>query len=203
MTEAPLAAPRRRIPWLALLPVLVFVALAILFAIRLYSGDPSRLPSALIGKQVPAFRLPPIEGLPGDGFSEADLKGGRVSIVNIFASWCVPCRDEHPFLMKMSQDPKLKDAGVRMFGLNYKDEPKNAREFLAQFGNPYGLTGADRPGRAAIDWGVYGVPETFVVRGDGTIAYKQIGPINDENFRTRIMPAVEAAIAAGAAPAKP
>ncbi|MDB5508638.1 MAG: periplasmic protein thiol/disulfide oxidoreductase DsbE [Hyphomicrobiales bacterium] len=198
MSPTPDARPARRIPWLALLPVLVFVALAGLFALRLSSGDPSRLPSALIGKQVPDFRLPAIEGMPGEGYSQADLKNGRVSVVNVFASWCVPCRDEHPFLMKIAQDARLKQAGVQMLGLNYKDDPKNAREFLAQYGNPYDRAGADRPGRAAIDWGVYGVPETFVVRGDGTIAYKQIGPITEENLRDRILPAIEAALKAGA-----
>ncbi|MDB5594280.1 MAG: periplasmic protein thiol/disulfide oxidoreductase DsbE [Hyphomicrobiales bacterium] len=194
MTEAetkPVA--ERRFPWLALLPLFAFVALAGLFVLRLGAGDASRLPSPLIGKQVPTFTLPPIEGLAGEGFSDADLKAGHVTLVNVFASWCVPCREEHPLLMQIARDPQLAAAGVQLFGLNYKDDPKNARDFLAQSGTPYARVGADRPGRAAIEWGVYGVPETFVVRGDGTIAYKQIGPITQEALRTNIMPAIEAA----------
>ncbi|MDB5651306.1 MAG: periplasmic protein thiol/disulfide oxidoreductase DsbE [Hyphomicrobiales bacterium] len=187
-------APRRRFPWLALLPLFAFGALAALFVIRLGAGDASRLPSPLIGKQVPVFTLPAIEGLPGEGFSDADLKAGHVTLVNVFASWCVPCREEHPLLMQIAKDPKLAAEGVRLFGLNYKDEPANARNFLAEAGTPYARIGADRPGRAAIDWGVYGVPETFVVRGDGTIAYKQIGPISQESLRDNIMPAINAAL---------
>src|SRR5690242_5831851 len=107
----------RRIPWLALLPLIAFVALAGLFLVRLYSGDPSKLPSALIGKQAPKFALPAIEGTPGPGFSDADLTQGKVTLVNVFASWCVPCREEHPILMQMSKDPKLKEWGVRLYGL--------------------------------------------------------------------------------------
>jgi cytochrome c biogenesis protein CcmG/thiol:disulfide interchange protein DsbE len=183
----------RRIPWLALLPLVAFVALAGLFLVRLYSGDPARLPSALIGKQAPKFALPAIEGAAGEGFSDADLKQGQVTLVNVFASWCVPCREEHPILMQMAKDPKLKALGVRLYGLNYKDEAPNARGFIAQYGNPYERAGADKTGRAGIDWGVYGVPETFVVRGDGSIAYKQIGPITQEALRDKLMPAIEAA----------
>ncbi len=195
MTDAPAKEPRH-IPWLAILPLAFFVALAGLFFVQLYRGDPARLPSALIGKQAPRFALPAIEGTPGVGFSDADLTRGSVSLVNIFASWCVPCRDEHPLLMQMSKDPALKAMGVQIFGLNYKDEPQNAREFLAQYGNPYDRSGADRPGRAGIEWGVYGVPETFVVRGDGAIAYKQIGPLTPEDLRNKLMPAIAAAVKA-------
>lgn len=184
---------KRRIPWLALLPLIAFAALAGLFLVRLYSGDPARLPSALIGKQAPTFALPAIEGAGGEGFSDADLKQGQVTLVNIFASWCVPCREEHPILMQMAKDPKLKALGVRLYGLNYKDEPANALRFIAQYGDPYARIGADVKGRAGIDWGVYGVPETFVVRGDGSIAYKQIGPISQESLRDKLMPAIEAA----------
>lgn len=188
-----MSAAARRIPWLALLPLVGFAALAGLFLVRLYSGDPARLPSALIGKQAPAFALPAIEGTSGQGYSDADLKQGRVTLVNVFASWCIPCREEHPILMQMAKDPKLKELGVRLWGLNYKDEAANARGFIAQYGNPYERAGADAAGRAGIDWGVYGVPETFVVRGDGSIAYKQIGPITQEALRDKLMPAIEAA----------
>jgi cytochrome c biogenesis protein CcmG/thiol:disulfide interchange protein DsbE len=187
----------RRIPWLALLPLVAFVSLAGLFKFQLDKAekttDAKALPSALIGKQAPVFALPAIDGTTGEGFSDADLKLGQVTLVNVFASWCVPCREEHPLLMQMARDPKLKALGVRLYGLNYKDEAANARGFLAQYGNPYARTGADVRGRAGIDWGVYGVPETFVVRGDGSIAYKQIGPITAEALRDRLMPAIEAA----------
>jgi cytochrome c biogenesis protein CcmG/thiol:disulfide interchange protein DsbE len=189
-----MSGSQRRIPWLALLPLVAFVALSGLFLVRLLSsGDPARLPSALIGKQAPVFALPAIEGAAGVGYSDADLKLGQVTLVNVFASWCIPCREEHPLLMQLARDPKLKALGVRLYGLNYKDEAANALAFLAQYGNPYERAGADVKGRAGIDWGVYGVPETFVVRGDGSIAYKQIGPLTADALRDRLMPAIEAA----------
>jgi cytochrome c biogenesis protein CcmG/thiol:disulfide interchange protein DsbE len=188
---------KRRIPWLALLPLIAFAALAGLFLFQLDRAkkdpDLKALPSALVGKQAPKFALPAIDGATGEGFSDADLKQGQVTLVNIFASWCVPCREEHPILMQMGKDPKLKALGVRLYGLNYKDDAANALRFIAQYGNPYERVGADVKGRAGIDWGVYGVPETFVVRGDGSIAYKQIGPISQEALRDKLMPAIEAA----------
>lgn len=186
----------RRVNWFAVAPVAVFAALAGLFFVRLYSGDPQRLPSALIGKQVPNFDLSAIEGATLPGFSDEDLTQGAVTLVNVFASWCAPCREEHPLLMQMARDETLRARGVRIFGLNYKDDPKNAREFIAQYGNPYDRAGSDRSGRVGVDWGVYGVPETFVVRGDGTIAYKQIGPLSPQDLREKLMPAIEAALAA-------
>jgi cytochrome c biogenesis protein CcmG, thiol:disulfide interchange protein DsbE len=169
--------PRRRL--FVALPLLLFCALAGLFLVRLYAGDPSALPSALIGKPVPTFALPALEGLRRDGadvpgFASTDLKGG-VTVVNVWASWCVPCREEHPLLARVAAMP-----GVRLVGINYKDEPENARRFLGSLGNPFAAVGADTKGRAAIDWGVYGVPESFVIAPDGTIAYKQIGPLTEE-----------------------
>lgn len=170
------AAPRRRV-WLALLPLAVFGALVVLFWVGLFSGDKSRIPSALIGKPVPTFTLAPLEGLTGadgqpmPGFASADLRG-QVSVVNVWASWCGPCRDEHPQLVELAKDNRF-----RLIGLNYKDTPENARRFLGRFGNPYVAVGVDPSGRTGIDWGVYGVPETFVVGRDGTILYKFIGPI--------------------------
>jgi cytochrome c biogenesis protein CcmG, thiol:disulfide interchange protein DsbE len=187
--------PAARRPLLVFVPLLLFVALVALFVIRLYSGDASLLPSALIGRQVPAFASPPVEGLPDKpGFSDADLRQGKVTLVNVFASWCVPCHQEHELIMRFSADPALARAGVRLFGLAYKDDPANIRRFLAVAGNPYARIGADRNGRTAIDWGVYGVPETFVVKGDGTIAYRFVGPVSEESYRNVILPEIEKAL---------
>ena len=145
-----------------ILPLLVLLALAALFWSRLGSGDPSQLPSALIGRPVPATDLPPIAGLTRDGQPVAGLAAadfaGKVMLVNVWASWCVPCHDEAPLLMKLAEDPR-----IRIAGINYKDQPDNARRFLGRYGNPFAASGADPNGRAAIEWGVYGVPETFVV----------------------------------------
>lgn len=193
--NAPLQdAPRRR-RVLVLLPLVLFLALAGLFYGRLFSGDPSRVPSALIGRTAPALDLAPLEGLSRDGapvpgLTSAALKG-EVTVLNVFASWCVPCRDEHPFLVELSQ---MK--GFRLVGLNYKDDAENARRFLGRFGNPYAAVGVDPNGRTAIDWGVYGVPETFVVSRDGRIVYKYIGPIDAEGLKTRLIPEIEKAMAA-------
>jgi cytochrome c biogenesis protein CcmG, thiol:disulfide interchange protein DsbE len=190
-----LEPPATRRPLVIFVPLVLFAALAALFVIRLYSGDASLLPSALIGRQVPAFGLPPVEGLPDKpGFSDADLRQGKVTLVNVFASWCVPCHQEHELIMRLSADPALARAGVRLFGLAYKDEPTNIQRFLAEAGDPYARIGADRKGRTAIDWGVYGVPETFVVKGDGTIAYRFAGPISEASYRDVIVPKIEKAL---------
>jgi len=187
--------PATRRPLLIFVPLVLFAALAALFVIRLYSGDASLLPSALIGRQVPAFALPPVEGLPDKpGFSDADLRQGKVTLVNVFASWCVPCHQEHGLIARLSADPDLARAGVRLFGLAYKDEPENITRFLAEAGDPFARIGADSNGRSAIDWGVYGVPETFVVKGDGTIAYRYVGPISEESYRNVILPEIEKAL---------
>ena len=187
--------PATRRPLLIFVPLIFFAALAALFVIRLSSGDASLLPSALIGRQVPAFALPPVEGLPDKpGFSDADLRQGNVTLVNVFASWCVPCHQEHQLIMRLSAEPAVARAGVRLFGLAYKDEPENIRRFLAEGGDPFAKIGADRKGRTAIDWGVYGVPETFVVKGDGTIAYRFVGPIGEESYRDVILPEIEKAL---------
>ncbi|HZH10914.1 MAG TPA: DsbE family thiol:disulfide interchange protein [Microvirga sp.] len=167
-----------------ILPVLVFVALAGLFLVQLTSGrNPAELPSVLLDKPVPVFRLAPLDGLtaagkPVPGFSNEDLKG-RVTIVNVFASWCAPCRQEHPLLVELAKDPS-----VRLVGINQKDNPDNARRFLGALGNPYAAVGVDPNGRASIDWGVYGVPETFIVGPDGLIRHKHIGPLTPENLAT-------------------
>ena len=185
---------RRRRLVLTLAPLIVFLALAALFLMQL-GKDASRVPSALIGRPVPEFALPKLDGVAQPPFATADLKAGKVSLVNIFASWCGPCRDEHPQLMKLAADPKLKAAGVQIIGLNYKDQNANARRFLEQLGNPYTHIGVDAAGRASIEWGVYGVPETFIVKGDGTIAYKFIGPISAQALEKTIMPQIERALA--------
>ncbi|MCG7394863.1 DsbE family thiol:disulfide interchange protein [Microvirga sp. ACRRW] len=178
MAEA--SAPRSRLVFI--LPVIVFVVLAVLFFVQLTSGrNPADLPSALLNKPVPVFSLAPLEGLTADGkpvpgFSNEDLKG-RVTIVNVWASWCAPCRQEHPLLVDLAKDPS-----VRLVGINQKDNPDNARRFLGALGNPYAAVGVDPKGRASIDWGVYGVPETFIVGPDGTIRHKHIGPLTPENL---------------------
>ena len=191
MSDASEAPPRR---WLAYLPLIAFLALAGLFLLRLYSGDPQRLPSPLIGKPAPAFTLPALEGSGLPGLADADLRQGKVTLVNVFASWCGPCRDEHPVLLELTKRPELARAGVRLAGLAYKDEPGNSMKFLKEMGNPYALIGVDHSGRVGIDWGVYGVPETFVIKGDGTIAYKFIGPLSPDALRDTLMPQIEKAL---------
>lgn len=182
-----------RRPLVVFVPLLLFAALAGLFLFRLYAGDASLLPSALIGRQVPDFDLPPVDGLEKRGFSAADLRQGKVTLVNVFASWCVPCHQEHQLLMQLAADPLLKRAGASLFGIAYKDDPANVQRFFAENGDPFARIGADRKGRVAIDWGVYGVPETFIVKGDGTIAYRFVGPVSEEAYRQTILPEIEKA----------
>ncbi|WP_420960344.1 DsbE family thiol:disulfide interchange protein [Brucella sp. IR073] len=187
-------APRRRI-LLALLPLAIFLALAAVFTVQLLSGkDESVIPSVLIGKPAPDMTLPPLEGLAKDGKPLAGLDpasfAGQVTLVNVWASWCVPCRVEHPLLMALAKDNR-----IRLVGLNYKDKPENARSFLTQLGNPFSAVGTDTTGRAAIDWGVYGVPETFLVGRDGKIVYKHVGPFDPASIRDELMPVIEKALA--------
>jgi cytochrome c biogenesis protein CcmG/thiol:disulfide interchange protein DsbE len=170
------------------LPLLLFAALAALLFFRLGAGDPSRLPSALIGKPAPALELPALEGAGVPTFTAVEF-AGQVTIVNVWASWCVPCRDEHPFLTRLAADQR-----VRLVGINYKDTPENARRFLTRFGNPFAAIGVDGGGRAAIEWGVYGVPETFIVGRDGRIAFKRVGPIDEHSLKALVLPAVEKAL---------
>jgi cytochrome c biogenesis protein CcmG/thiol:disulfide interchange protein DsbE len=184
---------RRRRNVLVFLPLVVFAALAALFFYRLGSGDPSRLPSALIGRPIPATELPPLPGLERDGKPVPGLTNatfaGAVTLVNVWASWCVPCHDEVPYLEQLSKDKR-----IQLVGINYKDAPDNARRFLNRYGNPFAATGRDEAGRASIDWGVYGVPETFLVGRDGRIAYKLIGPITAENLANTLKPEIEKAL---------
>jgi len=181
------AGPRRR--WLVLAPLAFFLALAALFLLQLLSGrDSATVPSALLGQAAPQTELPPLERLGLPGLASAEL-AGKVTLVNVWASWCAPCREEHPLLMALSGDARFEIAG-----LNYKDTPANARRFLGELGNPYDRVGVDANGRAAIDWGVYGVPETFLVGRDGRIAYKHVGPFTEQSMREDLMPAIEKAL---------
>lgn len=166
----------RRTNWFVLAPLIIFLSIAALFLVRLFAGDPQKLPSAIIGKQVPEFSLPPLEGLQDiPGFDGKSLARGKPTLVNVFASWCVPCHQEHPLLMSIAQS-----GAVDIYGINYKDGTENARRFLGAKGNPYKAVGVDANGRASIEWGVYGVPETFVVDGTGKIIHKHVGPITAE-----------------------
>jgi len=167
--------------WLVALPLIGFAALAGLFLLRLYGGDPSKIPSALIGRPAPQTSLPPLEGLKREGAQVPGLDPAvfrdKVSVVNVWASWCVPCHDEAPLLTELGKDKRL-----QIVGINYKDAPDNARRFLGRYGNPFSVVGVDGNGRASIEWGVYGVPETFVVGREGTIVYKMVGPVTPANF---------------------
>lgn len=190
--QEPVQGRSRR--WLTLVPLMLFLALAGVFLAQLLSGrDVSVVPSALIGQPAPDTPLPPLEGsgLPG---LEPSRFAGNVTLVNVWASWCAPCRQEHPYLMQIAQDERIAIAG-----LNYKDKPQNARRFLGELGNPYTAIGVDDSGRAAIEWGVYGVPETFLVGRDGTIVYKHVGPFTAEIVDKRLRPEIEKALAASGA----
>lgn len=191
MTAASTAtkAPRTRY----LIPLIIIAGLVGMFFYALFSGDPSTLPSALIGKPAPQFDLPPIEGYEkggktGKGFKTADLATGEVTIVNVFASWCGPCIQEHPVLVWLKEQYEL-----RLVGINYKDRPDKAMQFLDRLKDPYDLIGADRSGRIGIEWGVYGVPETYVVDGQGQVVYRHVGPLSKQAVRDKLLPMVEVA----------
>ena len=188
----PRVSPHRR-PWLMALPLLGFVALAGLFLLRLHGDDPSKIPSALIGRPAPQTALPALEGLVSNGTQVPGLDPaafkGKVSVVNVWASWCVPCHDEAPLLTELAKDKRL-----QLVGINYKDGADNARRFLGRYGNPFGIVGVDGNGRASIEWGVYGVPETFVVGREGTIVYKLVGPVTPENIDTKLKAEIDKAL---------
>lgn len=192
-TQHKAAAPPKRRVGLVAAPLIIFMIMAAVFALALKSGDPSKLPSALIGRPAPQIELPPLEGLveagrPVPGFSTGTLGGGQVAVVNFWASWCVPCVQEHPRLIEIATR-----TGVPVHGINYKDQTAGARRFLGRYGNPYTSVGVDANGRAAIEWGVYGMPETFVIDGAGVVVYKHVGPISEESLASRVLPAIEAA----------
>ena len=175
-----------------LVPAALFAALLVVFAIGL-THDPHLLPSALIDRPAPDFALPGLdEG--AEGLSREDL-GGRVTLVNFFASWCVPCREEHAQLMALSRRPD-----VTLEGVAYKDKPEDARRFLAGLGNPFRRIGVDRKGTTAIDFGVYGVPETYVVDASGQIRFRQVGPLTAEDVEGKILPLIGRITASGGQP---
>lgn len=194
-TQANETAPQTR-RWLVMLPLIGFGVLAAFFLLRLYGGDPSKIPSALIGRPVPQTTLPALEGLTRDGAAvpgiDPSLFKGKVTLVNVWASWCVPCHDEAPLLTELAKDKRL-----QLVGINYKDVAENARRFLGRYGNPFSAVGADANGRASIEWGVYGVPETFIVGRNGTITYKLVGPITPQNIDRLLKAEIEKALKAG------
>ena len=182
MAEAAAQPGRRR--WLLFgVPLTLFLLVAVFLGIGL-TRDPSTLPSALVGKPAPEFTLPPLEGRDQHGFSRADL-GGKPMLINVFASWCIPCRIEHPLISHLAE------RGIAVPAINYKDDPAAAKAWLAELGDPFQHLGADRNGRVAIDWGVYGVPETFVVDKEGRIAYRQVGPMQPQDLERTILPLLE------------
>jgi cytochrome c biogenesis protein CcmG/thiol:disulfide interchange protein DsbE len=181
---------------LVLVPLVVFSGLVMLFLAGLKSGDPSRIPSALVGHPAPQTSLPPLAGLERGGkavpgIDPATFKGA-VTVLNIWGSWCAECHDEAPLLIQLAQDHRL-----RLVGIIYKDKAENARRFLGRYGNPFAAAGIDPGGRASIEWGVYGVPETFVIGRDARIAYKLIGAITPDNFAAVLKPEIDKALAAG------
>lgn len=178
---------------LRLLPVALFLGLAGIFFVRLYAGDASVLPSALIDKSVPQFNLPGMGKDAGSdmklpGLATKDLKQGKVTVVNYWASWCPPCRAEHPNLMRLKDLNK-----AELVGIAQKDDPQKSQQFLRALGNPFSAMAVDRDGRVSIDWGVYGLPETFIVDGNGIIRFKYVGPISDRVLETKILPEIEKA----------
>lgn len=179
---------------LALLPLVIFATLAAIFFFQLRSGrDVSEIPSALIGTQAPFRDLEPLAGAMRDGVPvpalTAEAAKGKLTLVNFWASWCVPCRQEHPVIMALAQDPRL-----TVLGVNYKDDNENALRFLGELGNPFAAIGLDPNGKMAIDFGVYGIPESYLVGPDGTILYKKVGPFDEDSLKNGLMPAIEKAL---------
>ena len=168
------------------IPLAIFLALSAIFFFRI-GGDHSVVPSALIGRAAPDLALPPLEGANVPAIDPLSFKGA-VTVVNVWASWCGPCRLELPILMRLAKDERF-----QVLGINYKDVPENAKRFLGALGNPFEKIGADRSGKTGIDWGVYGVPETFIVK-DGIVVHKFIGPLSEEALAADFLPALEKAL---------
>ena len=183
---------------LALIPLIVFACIAfavgkVMYDQEVHGTDISAIPSALIGTKAPKLALPPLEGSSLPALTDEAIKG-KLTLVNVFASWCIPCRDEHPVLKELAKDGRL-----NIVAINYKDTSENALRFLGELGNPYNAIGIDPNGTAAIDWGVYGIPESYLVSPDGTILYKQVGPFTATSLKEGLYPAVEKALGKPAA----
>ncbi|RBO54302.1 DsbE family thiol:disulfide interchange protein [Rhodovulum sp. BSW8] len=176
---------KRRISPLLLVPPVIFAGLAALFFIGMTRDDPNALPSMLVGKPAPALELTDLGGEAP--FTAETLRDGQVKLVNFWASWCAPCREEHPDLKALAE------AGVPIYGINYKDDPAKAQRFLDELGDPFAAIGADASGRTAIEWGVYGVPETFVLDGNGMVLLRHPGPLTPKIVESTIRPTMEAA----------
>lgn len=177
---------------LALIPLVVFGGIAATAAKMLYDQDfhgknIAEIPSVLIGNKAPSLNLPPLEGSGLPALTDEAVKG-KLTLVNVFASWCIPCREEHPILKELAKDNQL-----NIVAINYKDKNDNALRFLGKLGNPYRAIGVDPNGKAAIDWGVYGIPESYLVAPDGTILYKRVGPFDDLGLKEGLFPAMEKA----------
>ena len=182
--------------WIAVLPLFLFLGLAGLFYSLLSTEgrDTSAIPSALLNEPAPRLIVPELKGLETNGVQVPGMDGetltGKLSVVNVFASWCVPCRQEHPQIVRLGEDDR-----IQVVGINHKDSNRNALAFLAELGNPYDVVGVDRNGRASIEWGVYGVPETFLVDGKGVIFYKKVGPISESELESVFLPLIEQKLA--------
>ena len=194
MTDNPAVPSTSHRLLVALIPLLLFAVLAGIFMKQLLSGaDTSVIPSALIDKPAPTLKLTPLEGAvragqPVPALTTEAIKG-RLTLVNVWASWCIPCRQEHPIILGLSQDPR-----INVVGINYKDRNDAALGFLGELGNPFSAIGIDPKGAAAIDWGVYGIPESFLVSADGVILYKHVGPFDDNSVQNELLPAIEKAL---------
>ena len=174
-----------RISPLMIAPPLIFLGFVAVVAVGMFRDDPEALPSTLVGRTAPPLQITEMQGkVP---FDDSTLRDGEVKLVNYWASWCAPCRAEHPNLEALSED------GVKIYGINYKDDPEKALGFLEELGDPFTALGADSSGRTALDWGVYGVPETYVIDGDGTVRLRFAGPITERVLQETILPALEAA----------
>ncbi len=174
---------------LALIPLIVFACIAfavgkVMYDQEVHGTDISAIPSALIGTKAPKLALPPLEGSNLPALTDDAIKG-KLTLVNVFASWCIPCRDEHPVLKELAKSGQL-----NIVAINYKDTNENALRFLGELGNPYNAIGIDPNGSAAIDWGVYGIPESYLVSPDGTILYKQVGPFTPTSLKEGLYPAI-------------
>jgi len=182
--NAPQESPKKKgISLLMLLPPVLFGGLALLFLLGMNRENPDELPSALVGKQAPAVQVAPFPDM--EMLSDADLRTGEMTLVNFWASWCGPCRVEHPNLMA------LKAEGIEILGVNYKDPEGNAVQFLRDLGDPYAKGGADNTGRMALNWGVYGVPETYLIDGAGNVVLRIAGPVTQREIDERLRPAMD------------